>query len=214
MNRFVLALSVALAGCPADDDPPPPDAPVGPGGGLVIAWEPRPALIPGPVDNRITLELVVMHLRDARVIGDAGAGDPRTLAPMVDLRWATGAAPAELRFPDAPAGLYSRMSFELDRGAGTYAYELSGTVEVNEVVEPFVVRDRERLPVSFAYGIALPPGGTARVPVRVDLDAVVRALDFENAPVSGGARVVEGDGPQGAALRTEVVKAFGVHSGT
>ncbi len=212
MKWLVLALSVALAGCPAGDDAPAPDAADPPGGGLVIAWAARPEPIPGRIDNRLTLAAATLRLRDARAIGDAGGGDPRTLAAMVELRWAAAVTPPALVFPDAPTGLYARTSFDLDRGAAPFAYELTGTVEIRDVVEPFVVRDRDRLPVSFTYSVALPPGGTARVPVRVDLDAVVRALDFEAAPVVDGRRVVDGDGGQADVLRTEMGKAFGVHS--
>ncbi len=131
---------------------------------------------------------------------------------MLDLLWATGEVPPDLEFPDAPTGLYARMSLELDRGTGTYAYELTGSADIRGVIEPFTVRDRDQLAVSFEYEIALPPGAAARIPVRIELDSVVRALDFEAAPVVGGRRVIETGDAQMPVVRTELAKAFGVHN--
>lgn len=210
MKWIVVAVTVALAGCPAGDDTVAPDGATG-DHGLAIAWQPRPLAIPGPVDGDLTLDRANLHLRDARAIGDAGAGDPRTLAPLVDLIWATGSAPEDLVFDEAPAGLYARMSFQLDRGAATYAYELLGTVDLRGTIEPFTIRDRDPLPVSFEYEVAVAPGARTRLVVRVDLDAVVRAVELDTAPVIGGRRVLETGDAQMTVVRTELAKAFGVH---
>lgn len=211
------ALAVLLAACPAGDDDPTPDGGDGgdlPDHGLVVSWTTRPEPIPGEVESGLTLDAATLHLRNVRAIGDAGVGDPRTLAPLVDLVWASGVMPPELAFPDAPTGLYARMSFELDRGGGTYAYELQGTIEIAGTPEPYIVRDRDTLAVSFDYEapITLPPGAGARIPVRLELRDVLRDLDFESAPVIGGRRVIETGDPQLATVRTELAAAFGVHS--
>lgn len=209
MKWGLLLCSFALAGCPADDGPSDVDG--GGGTGLSVVWLGDPAIIAGPIDDDHTLATATLHLRNLRVIGDAGTGDPRTLAPTVDLTWATGTTPAAVVFADAPTGLYSRLSFTLDRGAGDWAYELTGTVVIGDVSVPYTLRDRDPLDVSITYAITLPPGAGARVPVRVELGDVVRALEFEDAPLIDGRRVIETGDAQAAILRTELAKAFGVH---
>jgi hypothetical protein len=77
---------------------------------------------------------------------------------------------------------------------------------------PYTVRDSEPLAISLDYQIELPPGAGARIPVRVDLEDVVRDLDFESAPVIGGRRVIETGNAAMADVRSELVQAFGVHS--
>lgn len=209
MRWPLLALTVALAGCPADDSPDVDGG--GEGHGLTVAWLTVPSPVPGPIDGELTLDSATLHLHNLRVIGDAGTGDPRTLMAQLDLQWATGIAPADVLFADAPTGLYSRLSFELDRGTGEWAYELTGTAMLPGGPEPFTLRDRDPLPVTLEYNLELPPGAGARIPVRVELGDIVRALELEEAPVIGGRRVIETGDPQAPQLRTEVAKAFGVH---
>lgn len=209
MKSGLLLLLIAVAGCPADDGPSDVDG--GPAAGLSVEWLSEPAPIAGQIDSEHTLDTATLHLRNVRVIGDAGTGDPRTLAPVVELGWATGTEPPALAFADAPTGLYSRLSFTLDRGAGDWAYELTGTVVLDDVPVPYTLRDRDPLDVSMTYEITLPPGAGARIPVRIELGDVVRALEFEEAPVIDGRRVIETGDAQAAAMRTELAKAFGVH---
>lgn len=209
MKSGLLLLPLVLAACPADDDPPEIDG--GVTSGLSVEWLADPSTIAGPIDDDLSLTTATLHLRNVRVIGDAGTGDPRTLAPVVDLAWATGTAPAALVFADAPTGLYSRLSFTIDRGSEAWAYELTGTAVISGTPVPFVLRDRDPLDVTTTYAVTLPPGAGARIPVRVELGDIVRALDLEDAPVIDGQRVIQTGDAQAAAMREEVVKAFGVH---
>lgn len=219
MRWTLAALTAFLAACPADDTFPGVDggSDGGDGGdaqvahGLLVRWgaDPTP---PGAVSNELSLDAATLHLRNVRAIGDAGVGDPRTLAPRVDLAWSTGVQPADLAFPDAPTGLYSRMSLELDRGDGTYAYELTGTVDLGGDRVPYVVRDTEPLAVSFPYAITVPPGAGALVPVEIKLEDAIEDLDFGSAPIVDGRRTIEPGDPQLARVRSELAAAFDVHS--
>ncbi|MEZ4400685.1 MAG: hypothetical protein R3B06_11735 [Kofleriaceae bacterium] len=202
-----LTLLALLAGCPGDDQGGP-DAMAG--SGLVVSWLPTPAAVPGPVDDKLALTSARFALRSFRVIGDAGAGDPRTTVDTALVRWDAGVAPMPIGLAAAPPGLYARMAWELDGGAGL-AYELTGTVEQDDVATPFAIRDAEALPVSLDLAVTAEPGVVTTIVIRVELDAIVDAVDFEAVPLVGGVRVLAAGDPQLPRVRTEVAKAFGFH---
>ena len=66
------ALAMATAGCPTDVPPTPPiDGPVGQG--LSIVWDSRPAVFPSEPSSDMTIERVVFHQEELRVVGGAPA---------------------------------------------------------------------------------------------------------------------------------------------
>lgn len=213
-QRFWLpALLCSLGAC----TPPPEvsgDASVDSDGGgptseqLRVAWEPRPSAIPGPSSSDATIERVVYRIRDLRVIGDA---TPSPL-PRFALEWAAGVTPVPSAFSDAQLGTYSRLLFSLDPGNDSFAYEISGQVDVDKVRYPYVIRDTQPFSIALDFTITLPPGGAATIPVRVEVDKLVNRVDFRQVTPVGGQRIVDGSSSQLAAVRNELSQAFGVHN--
>lgn len=203
-------LTVTLvAGCPADDVGGPDAAT---SSGVELRWVTRPTTVPGAVDPELDLTSATLHLRNLRLVGDAGAGDPRTTMATVDLSWSAGAAPAPAGFPDAPPGLYARLLCDLDRGAAPFAFELTGTVVTDDDQrEPFAIRDTAPLAIDADFSIDAAPGVRTAIVVRVELDAVVEGLDFDAAPVIEGVRVIGPGDPQLTAVRDKLDDALGVH---
>ena len=203
-------LTVTLvAGCPADDVGGPDAAT---SAGVELRWVTRPATVPGTVDSDLDLTSATLHLRNLRLVGDAGAGDPRTTLANVDLIWRAGAAPSPVAFPDAPPGLYARLLSDLDRGAAPFAFELTGTVATDDDErEPFAIRDTAPLAIDADFAIDAAPGVRTAIVVRVELDAVVEGLDFEAAPVVDGVRLIGPGDPQLTAVRDKLDDAIGVH---
>lgn len=205
-RRFaVLALlGAAATGCPAD--PGTTDADGGTTG-LRVEWAGKPEALPSQVSSEVTLERAVFRTHDLRVVGDAG---PIEL-DRKSLEWTRGIVPAPDVPPGAPTGLYSRLLFDLegDDDGAEYAYELVGTARVGSTTRPFTIRDRGELAVSLDFSIMLRAGEDARIPVRVELDKLVEAVDFAQAPVDDGRFLVEG-GAQLAAVRDKLREAFGV----
>jgi hypothetical protein len=201
----VLALLGAATGCPADPGPPDPDAG---GTGLRVEWAGRPEVLPAQLSPEVTLERAVFRPHELRVVGDAG---PIGLGRKT-LEWARGIVPAPDVPAGAPTGLYSRLLFELEGGedGAEYAYELVGTARVGSTTRPFTIRDRGELGVSLEFSIMLRAGEDARIPVRVELDKLVEAVDFAQAPVDDGRFLVETGTPL-AAVRAALRDAFGVH---
>ena len=205
--RFaVLALlGAAAAGCPGDPTAGP-DAPDGGTTELRIEWAGRPEALPAAVASTATLERAVFRLDDLRVVGDAGPID----LDHETLAWSSGIVPTPDVPAGAPPGLYSRLLFKLDGdddGSDEYAYELVGTARVGTTTRPFTIRDRGELSVSLEFSIMLPAGATARIPVLVELDKLVEAVDFAQAPIDDGQFLVEG-GPALDAVRAKLREAF------
>ncbi len=210
MRRPLGLALLVLAGCPADDQAQP-DAPVA--AGVAVAWVTHPDVVPGRVEDGFDLTSASFHLRNLRVVGDAGAGDPRTTAPVVELAWNSEARPGTIGFPDAPPGLYARMLWTIERGAGAYAYELHGTAQVGAGREPYAILDPDPIAIDLDYQILAEAGTLTTIVTRVEFDDVLDVVDFGAAPVVGGVRTITAGDPQLAAIRDEVEQAFGVHAG-
>lgn len=146
--------------------------------GLAIAWQTRPAQIPGAVDGNISLDAMTFRLANLRVVGDAGPGDTRTSTDMVELDWKQGATPPPITFEDAPIGLYSRVIL-LASGTVEYAYEISGTVKVNgDAPRPFTIHDLSPLAVTMETSAMLDPNSRTTLDVTVRIDQALQSLDF------------------------------------
>ncbi len=208
MRRLVGLALLVLAGCPADDQSQP-DAPGS--AGVAVAWITDPAMVPGRVEDGFDLTSVQFHLRNLRVVGDAGAGDARTTAPVAELGWNDKAQPAPIEFPDAPPGLYARMLFSIDRGSTPYAYELHGTAETLTGREPYAILDPDPIAVDLDYQIEAAAGIRTTIVTRIEFDDVLDVVDFDAAPLIGGVRTITAGDAQLATIRVEVRKAFGVH---
>lgn len=208
MRRALGLALLILAGCPADDQAQPDAA--GPAG-VAVGWISDPAAVPGRVEDGFDLTSVVFHLRDLRVVGDAGAGDARTTAPVAELGWNDKAQPSQITFPEAPPGLYERMLFTIDRGAGSYAYELHGTAQTVAGRQPYAILDDDPLAIDLDYQIMAEAGRLTTIVTRVEFDDVLDVVDFDAAPLIGGVRTITEGDPQLATIRAEVHRAFGVH---
>lgn len=210
----VHAPCVVVLGLVACSGPPAPEIDAGPDGdapaaaGLSIDWQSRPSSIPGPSGSNSTVDRIAFQARDLRVIGEPA---PLTL-PRLVVEWATGIVPARREVPNATPATYSRVLFTLDPGTETYAYQIAGTVEVDQVVYPFIIRDRTAAAIAMDFAIVLPPGGQASIPIRVEADKLVQSVDFRGVSPTAGTLIVEDGSPELAKVRAELPKSFGVHS--
>jgi hypothetical protein len=206
---FAVAVATAATGCfvgnngddGGDDD--------GGGGGLTIEWNGHPSTIPSEPSSDITVDRAVFHLDDLRLVGDAGPID----LDRDQLEWSRGIAPTALPVAGALPGLYSRLLFDLDGsndGEVTYAYEITGTVKVNDSFQPYTLRDTNDLTLSLDFSIMLPAGGTATIPVRIEIDKMVNVINFSQVPMQDGRYLVDATSPQISNLRAAVRAAFSI----
>jgi hypothetical protein len=208
----VLAVvTAAAAGCEIGDTAPPPVDGSGGGGGLSIEWSSRPTVIPSEPSSNITIERAVFRQGDLRIVGEAGSFD----LERDKLEWARGIVPTALPVAAALPGLYARLLFELDGEDDgeevEYAYEITGTVKVSDTFRPFTIRDTSDAALMLEFSITLPAGAGATIPVRIEIDKIAEAVDFQTVQMEDGRYLVEKSSPQISAVRAAVRAAFGVH---
>ncbi|MGN6108116.1 MAG: hypothetical protein ACTHU0_23615 [Kofleriaceae bacterium] len=212
---WALGALAFATGCPADDTTVPADAATDAAAtsGLTIHWECRPDL-PGRATSEATVDRAVFRLRNVRTVSDSGTTSAPPASNQLSLEWGAGVAPRPLELTDAPAGLYSRLLFDLDGGYAEYAYEISGTVEINNAFYQFVIREREVTPLYLDFALALPPGGNGAIEVRIEVDKLVKAVEFSQVPPFNSVLVIEDGNPQLDAVRYELRNAIEIHSGS
>jgi hypothetical protein len=209
----VVAAAIAAGGCPAGDENPPIDAPGdggGGGNGLTLQWNSRPSTIPSGPSSNVTIDRVVFRQDDLRVVGDAGSLE----LDRDRLEWSRGIAPTELPVTGALPGLYSRLLFELEGsedGNLAYAYEITGTVKINNMFQPFTIRDTAELSLSLELSVTLPAGGSATIPVRIEIDRIVDVVSFSQVPRQDGRYLVDESSPQISSVRAAVRAAFSIN---
>ncbi len=205
---LVLALG---AGCPGGDLNGLPDADVlvdgmEEPGGLVVAFVPKdplPADAGGSFDA--VVERVTIAFRDFRAIGDAAPGDSRTTVPELNLDFRKDRTPPDVRFPDAPPGLYSGLDGRVVR------LEVRGTVVVEGVTRQYELEDKTPLDVAIPLeGVSVEPGRETRVRVELESRILVQNLDWSGIePDEEGKLEMESDDPQIAGVRDALLSAFG-----
>ena len=174
---------------------------------LRVRWSALPAL-PGPVTSSVEVTQVAFRVLRLQVIGDASGGAPTT-ARQFELAWGGPSGdPPPTVFPQAPAGLYSQVRFDLDSQLGM-AYEISGVAQIGGVFEPFHIVDTKELAISITgFGAMLEPGRAAEIPVVLDLARPMARVNYMQLPVINGVRELDESGPQVQQLRQDLVGAF------
>jgi len=205
---IVAAVATAATGCWVGDPYTPPDD--SGGGGLTIQWSSRPEAIPSTPSSDRTIDRAVFRQDDLRLVGDAGTFP----LDRDKLTWERGIVPTPLPVMGAAPGLYSRLLFELDGSDGSeeeYAYEITGTVKVNDTFQPFTIRDTSDLALSLEFSIMLTAGQSAIIPVRIEIDKMAGAVNFQSVSMVDGRYLVDKDSSQISAVRAAVRDAIGVH---
>ena len=220
--RFI-GVMLVLVGCQssgvtAPDAASSPDGGVVQSLGMVINWGAAPAL-PGPVDNDITVTDASFQVSLLEIIGDAGTGDERTSHAKYMLTWDATGSPAQDSFPDAPAGVYSKITLELaPDGLAPYAYEIDGTWQDNRVFggdpeRPFRVIGLMAMTTSVECNETLRPGGSATIDITVGLLNALEGIDFHRVPQGpdGVPTLIDGD-PQMGNFRGALMHGFQIDS--
>jgi hypothetical protein len=193
-GAYVLAIGVAVGGCPADDDT---DVDAAPAGALridVTGDRTLPAdITTSPLRH---LERVRLHARTIRAFGDAAPGDARTTAMDVDLLWDRETVPAATAFDQAPSALYASVEIRLERdpAGGEHVVELRGTAETDPdgggpvpfgSYEYEIELEEIRCTITVPTQTPLDVGQVASIPIAVVLGHAIEALDFSQLAWDG-----------------------------
>ena len=203
------ALVAGLVCACHSDDTTTPDGDAGGDGGLTVRWSSRPTDWPGDLGSNVTLESARFALDSLRVIGDAGPGDLRTTKDAFEVRWAEAQDPPDdIKFDNAPTGLYSQLSLQIDGNLVEDSYELKGTVIVNNNEEDFVIEDSEPLAINLSIDKSLSAGATSTIDIEIDFDHAISAVDFSQLNKSDGKLQLDESDSQIVELRKKLVEAF------
>jgi hypothetical protein len=203
------ALVAALVCACHSDDTSTPDGDVGGDAGLTVRWSSRPLAWPADLGSNVTLEDARFQLDSLRVIGDAGPGDPRTTKDAFVVRWQTAEDPPEnIKFDNAPTGLYSQIALQIDGNVVEDSYELRGTVIVNNNLEDFVIEDSNPLPINLSIDKSVSAGATATIDIEIDLAHVLSTVDFSMMNKSDGKLQLDEDDNGIVELRKKLVESF------
>jgi hypothetical protein len=204
--RLGLAFLLITAACGAPGQAPDVDGSVSGNPGLAIVWNSEGTL-PGVISPSVTVSSATFNARDIRLIGDASASN-RTTLNAVEVAWTAAGVPAPILFPDAPPGLYSKVSFELDGKLLADSYVITGTAVVAGQTYPFKIHDVDEIEVSQPISAELMPGGHTDVLVVLDLATPLMGLDFSMFRNDGGTLVLDNASSQLGVFREQLRTAF------
>jgi len=179
--RLIGVLTV-LVGCQTNIGTSTPDAAMPTDGrppqtlGMFVAWAADPAL-PGPVTDKITVSSATFQIAHLQLVGDAG-NDQRTTRSRYNVTWDASGAPAQDAFPDAPVGVYSKIS--LDISSPAFTVEIDGTFGNEDSLTPFRVVDRMGFTFSLDCNETLPIGGSATISIGIAFQDALNNIDFKN----------------------------------
>jgi hypothetical protein len=202
---------LVFAACQSDGTKVVIDAPDATAGssatlGLFVAWEANPPL-PGALSNRLTVADVTLQLKDLQAVGDAG----NAMRAKYLLTWSSVTTPEDDAFPDAPAGVYSRITFDLGGSLVSYAYQIHGSWTDNDdqPQQPFLIEDPAPLSISVGCDATLAAASSTQIAVRVDLRDAINAIDFRRVTPRNGVLVVDATNPtELGAFRDRLGRAF------
>lgn len=207
-------LAGLLMACHTSDPGTPDGAPDGnePGSpGLHVRWSSEPATYPGNLEDWLTVDSVQFMVEDLKVIGDAGPGDLRTTKAIFQLKWDAGSSPDMIDFSDAPTGLYSKVSMQLDGHLIVPSLEIKGHVNVEGTLLEYEVEDRNAVSLSLDINRMLQPGGSATVALVLNLHDALTSIDYKSLTIDQGKVSVETGDPQLPSFINKFVdKAFSV----
>jgi hypothetical protein len=217
---FTGCQSVGIVTLDASHDTMAPD-PDGPqhNRGVFVAWKAQPSL-PGMLTDRIAVSAATFQVSHLQVVGDAGPGDERTTRSRYLVQWSSQGTPALESFPDAPAGVYSKITVDTTAGnLAPYAYEIEGTWRqrragpgpgdaADDQLRPFRIIDLFALSATLDCDEALAAGGSATLTINVALAEAVGNIDFDRLGSDGDSLVLAPNDPQMPPFRERLRRAF------
>ncbi len=178
--------------------------------GLHVAFTSDPAPIPGTIDDGFTLELASFNFDNLKVIGDAGPGDPRTTANAFGVKWDSQSSPAPIDFANAPTGLYSKVSFQIDGHLLSDSYAIKGHVTVAGITSPYEVEDRNALSLSLDCSRQLAAGGTGTITVKFAFKDALESVNWSAVPMDDGKYELVTSDPQMPLFRSKLTDGISI----
>jgi hypothetical protein len=164
-------------------------------------------MLPVDLPRGVRLDRVIFRLDNLRVIGDAG--DMRTSKSMFDVEWDQDLVPAAIEFTDAPTGLYSQLSLQIDgRESGRDSYRMDGEVDIGGSDYDFEIRDEVPMPITLGIEEMVTPGQTSTIYIDIDFAHAFEGVDFSTLPIQSGKIELRENDPEIVPFRQKLVEAM------
>jgi hypothetical protein len=213
-SALLVGLACACSGSAAvTPDATQGSADGGSGAGLYVHWWTDP-YIPGSVGTNTSVTSATFRLTSLRVIGDADPGDSRTTWSDFTIHWDADGRPHTISFPQAPTGLYSKVSLAIDGQIIDSSYEIIGTTEVGGVTKPFKIHDLNSLDISLDTSETVSPGAAVDLTVHIDFSNALANVDFTALSVDDGYLDLDTLDAQMPAFRQQLTQSFHVQDGS
>ena len=202
-----IGILLVFAGCDVGstaqlDAPVRPDDGAQHGLGMFVRWHASPTL-PGSLSDKLVVMEATFQLDHFQIVADAGS----VTRSKYLLTWNGGGPPQE-EFPDAPPGVYSKVTLDMMGGSfGDYAYQIRGMWRDGGIPKPFEIRDSTPLSISFNCNETLQAAGSAMIGIGVDLRDSLGQIDFKNVDEDDGVLEIH-DGTELAGVRSRLLQAF------
>jgi hypothetical protein len=171
--------------------------------GMLVTWKANPT-IPGMLSDKVTVSDATFQIDHLQVVADAG----NVMRTKYLLAWDQTTSPKTDVFPDAPPGMYSKVSLVMmSGGLGSYAYQIHGTWRDNGETKNFEIRDSAALIIGFDCSEMLAAAGSATIGIKLDLRDALDGIDFKNAEDDEGTLELS-DSQELLALRGRLMNAF------
>jgi hypothetical protein len=212
--RLVGVTILAVAGCHTgmapDADAPIPTSDSNPHAlGVFVPWSADPTL-PGSLDDKHTVDDITFQLAHFQIISDSASGDNRTTHSHFLLKWDDSHQPQQDAFPDAPEGVYSKVTLDMFGNLIDYAYEIHGTWKDGEQIRRYKIHDRTPLEVSLDCNQTLAAAGSATIAITIDLRDAINSVDYKQLDVDNGVSELGTTDPQIVEFRDKLGKGFKV----
>lgn len=203
-----IGIFLVLAACNVSS-PAAPDAPGGPGDGphhglgMFVSWNASP-MLPGTLTDKISVMEATFQLDHFQIVADAGS----VTRTKYLLAWNGNDAPKQDMFPDAPPGVYSKITLSMMGGSfGDDAFEIRGMWQNGGPPKNFVIHDDRPLNLSIDCNATLAAAGSATIAIKVDLKDAISKIAFQNLNDEDGVLELK-DGKELSDFRSRLQDAF------
>jgi len=188
-----IGVFLVLAACNVGG-PAAPDAPGKPGEdaphpslGMFVNWTASP-MLPGMLADKIYVTEATFHLDHLQIVADSGSSTHTKYL----LVWGEDGPPKPDIFPDAPPGVYSKITLSMMGGSfGNDAFEIRGMWQTIGPPKNFLIRDDRPLNLSIDCNTTLAAAGSAMIAIKVDLKDAISKIPFPNLDDENGVLILK-----------------------
>ena len=171
--------------------------------GMFVNWNANPP-IPGVVNDKFTVSDATFQVDHLQIVADSGSVTQTKFL----LAWDASTTPQQDAFPDAPPGMYSKVTLVMAPGSfGSFSYRIHGTWRDSGETKSFLIEDPAPVNIGFDCNEMLAAAGSATIGIKVDFQDALGQLDLRTADDEDGVLELH-DGTALSAFRGKLMTVF------